>query len=51
MPTDGRTGGQKDGWTERGTDVTKLIIASRYFANTPKMTTATKKTRSSIYYF
>ena len=28
-------GGQTDGWTDRRTDMTKLIVAFRNFANAP----------------
>jgi len=34
--TGGRIEGRKDKWTDRVTDTTKLIIASRNFANTRK---------------
>jgi hypothetical protein len=41
--TDGRTGGltdrQTDRWTEEQTDMTKLIVVFRNFANAPKMET------------
>jgi len=39
---DRRRSKRTDGRTERGTGVTKLIIAPRYFGNAPKMKTATK---------
>jgi len=34
--TSGRIEGRKDKWAHRGTDTTKLIIASRNFANARK---------------
>jgi len=37
LHSDGQTDRRKEGWTDRRTDVTKLIFAFRNFAKTPKI--------------